>query len=580
MTQGSPEAVRLVIWDLDETFWNGTLTEGGMTYRRDIHDMVITLAKRGIVSSICSKNDFAQVKEILQAEGIWDYFVFPSISWEPKGPRLAALVETVQLRSPTILFIDDNPQNLGEAAHFVPGIQVADETVIPGLLDNPLLKGKNDEALSRLAQYKLLETRKRDESAVGGDTRAFLRESDIRVTIDHDIEKHLDRAIEMINRTNQLNYTKTRLSEDIETARSELRELLSSYRMQAGIVHVRDRYGDYGYCGLYVMMSGGSGQQLLHFCFSCRILNMGVETWLYQRLGRPGLRVKGEVLTDVKQEREIDWITYSQATAEGDPAAAPKMLDHVYIRGGCDMIAVGHYLSVSAEKIYGEYNSVRNGVAITFQHSMFGRYAIEGIKAEALAAMRRLGYQDHDFISFLSEKPRAGVPAVWVLSFWSDFNGRLYKHKATGAMLPLALPGLRRAQELKEAGAPGGDAFDWLEQDYEFVGHTPPVVFQRNLRMILERAPRETHVFVLLSDENITQPDGRVVINQARRRMNRLTTDVTGDFSNVTLLPMGDFILSPDDLKKDRHYDRRVYFRVFERIMQELGRAGLRVAAE
>jgi len=53
-----PEPIRLVIWDLDETFWKGTLTEGGITYRQDTHDIVTTLAQRGILSAICSKNDF------------------------------------------------------------------------------------------------------------------------------------------------------------------------------------------------------------------------------------------------------------------------------------------------------------------------------------------------------------------------------------------------------------------------------------------------------------------------------------------------------------------------------------------
>ena len=63
------EPVRLVIWDLDETFWSGTLTEGGITYRRDFHDIVLALARRGIVSSICSKNDHERVREILVREG-------------------------------------------------------------------------------------------------------------------------------------------------------------------------------------------------------------------------------------------------------------------------------------------------------------------------------------------------------------------------------------------------------------------------------------------------------------------------------------------------------------------------------
>ena len=105
----SPEPIRLIIWDLDETFWSGTLTEGGITYRPEIHDTVVALAHRGIISAICSKNDLAPVRDILQAHGIWDYFVFPSIDWSPKGPRLRALVDALQLRPETIAFIDDNP---------------------------------------------------------------------------------------------------------------------------------------------------------------------------------------------------------------------------------------------------------------------------------------------------------------------------------------------------------------------------------------------------------------------------------------------------------------------------------------
>ena len=165
------EAVRLVIWDLDETFWSGTLSEGGIEYSPSNHDLVIALAKRGIVSAICSKNDMATTKAVLAEKGIWDYFVFPSIDWNPKGPRIKALIEDIQLRPETVLFIDDNPLNRGEAEHFVPGLQVADVDIIPTILASPLFKGKNDEDLSRLNQYKLLETRKADEAVASDNSR-------------------------------------------------------------------------------------------------------------------------------------------------------------------------------------------------------------------------------------------------------------------------------------------------------------------------------------------------------------------------------------------------------------------------
>ena len=64
------------------------------------------------------------------------------------------------------------------------------------MLDSPLFRGKDDSGLSRLKQYRLLERRQTDERASGGDTTDFLRGSNIRISIEHDLEPHIDRAIE------------------------------------------------------------------------------------------------------------------------------------------------------------------------------------------------------------------------------------------------------------------------------------------------------------------------------------------------------------------------------------------------
>ena len=50
--------VKMVIWDLDETFWNGTLAESGIEFIQSNAAIVRTLAARGIISSIVSKKSF------------------------------------------------------------------------------------------------------------------------------------------------------------------------------------------------------------------------------------------------------------------------------------------------------------------------------------------------------------------------------------------------------------------------------------------------------------------------------------------------------------------------------------------
>lgn len=81
------EKIRLVVCDLDKTFWHATLTEGGIRIRPDTCALVKELAARGNMSSIYSKNNLADVLAVLEREGVWDYFVFPSVSWEPKARR-------------------------------------------------------------------------------------------------------------------------------------------------------------------------------------------------------------------------------------------------------------------------------------------------------------------------------------------------------------------------------------------------------------------------------------------------------------------------------------------------------------
>ncbi len=582
-----PQPVRLVVWDLDDTFWHGTLSEGGITYRRELHDVVVALARRGIVSSICSKNDPAPVRAVLEREGIWDHFVFPSIDWSAKGPRLAALVDAVQLRAPTILFIDDNPMNLAEAQHYVPGIQVADAACAAGLLDDPRLAGKDDAGLTRLAQYQLLQ-RRHVEAHAAGDNTAFLRGSGIRVSIEHDITPHLDRAVELINRTNQLNYTKQRLPEDPAEARAALAAQLLDFRLQAGILRVRDRYGDYGYCGLYIVATGASRRRLVQFCFSCRVLDMGVQTWLWRRLGKPLLRTSGEVAAPVDQPGEVDWITLE---ATDGPAAqdTPRVgLDHVYARGGCDLAAVTHYFGLSEGSVVSELSAARQGTVVLWHHSMFARYAVEGVQPAEMEAFRMLGYQDESFDSYLARLARgqaqtfyarpghaqpghAGARSLWVLSFWSDLSARLYRHRATGAMLPLAVAG-GLVPPQRPAGArdvPGDQALlARIAEEFEFVGATPEADYRRNLRLLLQLAPRGTQVFILLAQEARPGRDGIVSVQPRNRTFNEWTRQVAGDFANVTTLPMEEFLTSQDDLLEGTHYDRMVYYRIYERIMR------------
>ena len=65
---------------------------------------------------------------------------------------------------------------------------------------------------------------------------------------------------------------------------------------------------DYGFCGYFQVTTRRDVAQLRQFCFSCRILGMGVEAWVHQRLGKPALQTRGEVLSDPVAAAPVDWI--------------------------------------------------------------------------------------------------------------------------------------------------------------------------------------------------------------------------------------------------------------------------------
>lgn len=581
------EKVRLVIWDLDETFWRGTVSEGGIEYLRDSHDIVVELARRGIVSSICSRNNHAEIEQILRQHGIWEYFVFPSIDWSAKGPRLRAIVEAAQLRPPTVMFIDDNPMNLAEAQHFVDGVQVADPSIITGMLENPLFQGKDDSSLTRLAQYKLLERRALDLNKAE-DPRVFLRTSNIRVIIEHDVEPHLDRAIELINRTNQLNFTKRRLPEDLEAARLELRRLVDRYDIQAGLIRVVDRYGDYGYCGVYVHSSTvHAPPELIHYCFSCRTLGMQVETWVYQRLGRPLIKIEGEVLTNIQDpEAMVDWIRLEADPASHSATAAQKTpkLSRVFMRGGCELVAVYHYFEVLTDNIVGEFAFNRGAVPFRIDHSLVLRQALDGLSEARLEAARSLGYAPSDFETALLKGN--GEPEVWILSFWADFSFPVFRHRQLDFRVPFQAYHLVGEFDLTRVNLDTltpevkshwvGSAIVEIQRSYVFEGLSDTTLFRQSVTEIISRLPSNAHAFILGPSEKRPTPDGGLQDEAVKIEHNRQLREIVGTSPNITLLTMDNYVRDMSERNSDpNHFARQVYFRLFEDVRRRIDELAL-----
>ena len=151
-----------------------------------------------------------------------------------------------------------------------------------------LLAALLDEATgkSRVADYRLLEGRvaARADSALSDE--GFLRDSGIRATFTDRMDnlQFAGRIAELINRSNQLNYTQSRTTEAAIAAR-----ILDIDHYEVLCTFVWDRYGYYGLVGAAVYAF--RTKRLEHFAFSCRIMHMGVEDATVRMLAERGYRL-------------------------------------------------------------------------------------------------------------------------------------------------------------------------------------------------------------------------------------------------------------------------------------------------
>ena len=146
---------------------------------------------------------------------------------------------------------------------------------------------------TRLKQYKLLE--QKAEARENSSNEDFLRSSGIKISIKKDCLENIERIKKLISRTNQLNFTKFR-DENIENT---IKNTESAY------IIAEDKFGNYGICGFYSLDK--KENKLVHFLFSCRIMNMGIEQFVYSYLNKPELEIRGEVASDINIP--ADWIT-------------------------------------------------------------------------------------------------------------------------------------------------------------------------------------------------------------------------------------------------------------------------------
>ncbi|UOQ51078.1 hypothetical protein [Hymenobacter cellulosivorans] len=573
----APEPVKVIIWDLDDTFWRGTLSEGAVEALEENLAFVRDTAARGIVHTIVSKNDFAPAEAKLIELGIRDLFVFPQISWQPKGPIIKELLEKMQLRAPNALFLDDNPINRAEALYYNPQLQVADPADLVELAPWLRASGKPDPAFSRLEQYKLLERQQQARSGYQ-DNLAFLRDSQVRIEFREGAQvlPDLDRIEELINRSNQLNFTKQRVSKD------SLRADLQHPGQRWGTVRVQDRFGDYGLVGVYAVSLAEN--RLTQLVFSCRILHLGVEQFTYAWLNFPALEVQGDVATELNTTNKPDWITVQTAqeaaAAQAESATKPATEKlRVLLKGGCDLGQLTPFLQAYELTVEEEFNfNNENQIPVHVEHTALLRQGRELPDAEKQRLALQLPFLGREAFD---TKLWANDFDVLVYSPLMDYTQELYREKATGAEIPFGgYQNLTQADPAAQAAKYAQRHFRGLDeaflrrfrQEFEFAGQISPSRFQENLAWLRQQIPAAVPLFFLNGAEIDVPSSGETGARQRHKEMNQALADFVAGTVNCFIIDVRGFVQTPADVTNNlRHYQRQHYRTLAQRTAEAIG---------
>ena len=303
------EWIKCIIWDLDNTLWEGVLSENDrVELKNGIKETIIELDSRGILHSIASKNSYTDAMNKLKEFNIDEYFVYPQISWDAKSYGINEIQKKLNIGMNAIAFIDDQPFELDEVKSVHPEINCINASKYNTLLTNPRLVPEfiTEDSKRRRLMYLEDIKRKEEESSYQGPQEKFLSSLNMKFFISQAKKEDLKRVKELTIRTNQLNSTGKGYSFE------ELEAFRKSPNHKLYVCELIDKYGSYGKIGLMLVELGESDWLLKLLLMSCRVMSRGVGTILLSYIMMQAKEEGKKLLADfrVTERNKMMRITY------------------------------------------------------------------------------------------------------------------------------------------------------------------------------------------------------------------------------------------------------------------------------
>ncbi len=286
-------AKKCLVLDCDNTLWGGIVGEDGLEGIKldgheypgrafyDFQKTVLQLAERGILVTLCSRNNEQDVFTVLDRHP-WsllkrDHLSGFRINWEDKTANLADLAKDLNLGLDFFVFVDDNPRELEMVRQMLPQVTILQ--VPERLYEYPALllrDGLFDTlATSRedrhRAKHYQMEVQRKAERGRHQNLEGYLRSLELVASIHPAGLGEVGRIAQLTQKTNQFNLTTRRYTDH------DIQGFLASPDSCVYTLVASDRFGSLGLVGVFIARHRGQTAIVDTLLMSCRALGRHLE---------------------------------------------------------------------------------------------------------------------------------------------------------------------------------------------------------------------------------------------------------------------------------------------------------------
>lgn len=268
--------IKAIVTDMDNTFYKGIIGEDGFDNiipNLEYQKILKKLKDNGVLLSIASKNEYEDVKKLfeLRKDFIlkWDDFSSHNISWESKDKAILNTAKQFNIGIDSILFIDDNIGEINLVKNCYPKINtlIADDNLDYKINIYPLLERYTVSNEDKLRASDIDANQKRNEMFATMDKDEYFKSLEMVLTYSFDDSNHFERAIQLLNKTNQFIFSYARYSKEDITNKQHILT-----------ISLKDKLSDSGIIGIIVTEKNNENNlQIDEVVISCRALGRNIE---------------------------------------------------------------------------------------------------------------------------------------------------------------------------------------------------------------------------------------------------------------------------------------------------------------